>query len=479
MLKKVKEKYLLCSEAVKAGIWFAFCSAFQQAVNFLLTPLFARYLSVEEYGMYNLYATWNGIFTILITLNVAGGIFNNAMIKFKERIHEYMSSMQGLVIVIASIMLLVCTIFQPVIDRFVKLPLHWLFLMFFQITANLSFSLWSAKERFEFRYKRFAVITICSVVIQAILSLMAVIFAQNKVEAKIIVSVIIQCAIGVYFYVAIFVKSHTFYKREHWSYALRFAIPLLPHYLSQVVLNQSDRIMISSYCGEAELGYYSMAYNISVAISFLTTSINTVYIPYTYRCLEIKEKISIKKTSKALILALFVCVILVCLFAPEVILFLGSKKYIDSVWVVPPIICSLFFVFVYTLFANIEFYYEKKGFITLASGSVAIINLVLNYIFIPVFGYAAAAYTTLACYLLYALIHYLFMKYSCKEDAAGVYDMKYIGIISSIVLIVAFAVPLLYSLTTLLRYLVIGIILIIIFFFRNKIIEMLRSICKN
>ena len=43
-------------------------------------------------------------------------------------------------------------------------------------------------------------------------------------------------------------------------------------------------------------------------------------------------------------------------------------------------------------------------------GAAAVANVVLNFIFIHIFGYVAAGYTTLACYILYSVGHYVVSK---------------------------------------------------------------------
>ena len=43
--------------------------------------------------------------------------------------------------------------------------------------------------------------------------------------------------------------------------------------------------------------------------------------------------------------------------------------------------------------------------ISLYTAVAAVINLVLNYIFIPYFGYVAAAYTTIVSYVVALILH--------------------------------------------------------------------------
>ena len=82
--------------------------------------------------------------------------------------------------------------------------------------------------------------------------------------------------------------------------------------------------------------------------------------------------------------------------------------------------------FLYTLFVNVEQFTKKTVGMAFASAAAALINLVLNWIFIPRVGYLAAAYTTLAGYLCLLAIHMLLVRRLKLDD---VYDYRFVGLI--------------------------------------------------
>jgi O-antigen/teichoic acid export membrane protein len=98
------------------------------------------------------------------------------------------------------------------------------------------------------------------------------------------------------------------------------------------------------------------------------------------------------------------------LISPEMVLIFGSPKYREAVYVIPPVAASVFFIFIYNILSMPQFYYEKTQFLMAASMAAAGANVVLNFIFIRLFGYIAAGYTTLACYMLYSVGHYIVSK---------------------------------------------------------------------
>ena len=167
-------------------------------------------------------------------------------------------------------------------------------------------------------------------------------------------------------------------------------------------------------------------------------------------------------------LFLFVAVALAFMmaFSPEVISILAPSEYYDAVYVIPPLAISLYFMFMYQIFANVEFYFEKNKFIMLASIFSAGFNVFLNYIFIKELGYIAAGYTTLVCYVILGISHYIFsdkVAKKCIKDNIHLFDIKIVIGISCILMIFGLIMLLLYK-NLLLRY---GLILIMcmIFFF--------------
>ena len=98
------------------------------------------------------------------------------------------------------------------------------------------------------------------------------------------------------------------------------------------------------------------------------------------------------------------------LISPELETIFGSPKYREAVYAGPPVAASVFFIFIYNILSMPQFYYETQ-FLMAASMAAAGANVVLElYFFIRLFGYIAAGYTTLACYMLYPVGHYIVSK---------------------------------------------------------------------
>ena len=80
MVKKFRKKYESMALPVKAGMWFMICNIIPQVITVVMTTIFTRILSTNDYGISSNYSAWYGILSIFITLNLNCGVYNNAML---------------------------------------------------------------------------------------------------------------------------------------------------------------------------------------------------------------------------------------------------------------------------------------------------------------------------------------------------------------------------------------------------------------
>ena len=132
---------------------------------------------------------------------------------------------------------------------------------------------------------------------------------------------------------------------------------------------------------------------------------------------------------------------------------------------------SVYFIFLYAYFAVFEFYYTKTKLAAVATCTGAVLNVALNYVFIKRYGYFAAGYTTLFCYIVYAVMHYVFMKVVTRQNSAesNTYSLEFMLVLSAGFILVGFAIMFTYNYPVI-RYSLLGIALIAAVIKRNDII---------
>jgi O-antigen/teichoic acid export membrane protein len=288
---------------------------------------------------------------------------------------------------------------------------------------------------------------------------------------------ITQGSVGAVFYVLHFIRGKCFYNKEYWSYALKYNIPLIPHYLSLIVLGQSDRIMISKYCGVDKTAIYNLAYQVSMLMGIFVNAINSSFVPWLYKKLKEKEYVGIRKISNRLCMAIAAMTLMAIMIAPEIVRILGTEEYLEAIWIIPAVAISTYFTFIYGLFCGVEFYYGATKYVMIASTTGAILNIFLNATFIPIFGFIAAGYTTLFCYLVFMVMHFLFMVKICRKETKGnlIYDIKFI-VWDCVILCACGGVCLILYKVYLIRYIVIAVLLAGVVVKRKDITNIIANI---
>ena len=477
--KKALNKYQNSSPVFKATIWFMICSILQKAISLITVPIFTRMLTQEQYGQYSVYNSWQQIFAMICTLRLEYSVFNKGMSKFKDRRDEYTTSMQGLTNVIACIMLIVYLIFHHQINDFLELPTIVVLFMILELLFTPAISFWSLRKRYDFKYRPVVLMTLMMAVLNPALGVVLVSVNEDKGLARIFSCIIIQMCFGITAYILNLRKSKKLISLDLWKFAFLFNLPLIPHYFSMYILDQSDRIMIQKMVSLEAVALYSIAYNAGAIMKIVTTSLNNALVPWQYRKLENKEFDTLENRMTSIFMIVALIVVAFSLFAPELVLFFGGEQYMEAVYVIPPVSASLFFIFVYGMFANVELYYDANKFTMFISLTGAGLNLLLNYIFIPIFGYVAAGYTTFICYIVFSIGHYLNMnRIAKKRTGMSIYKPLPVLSLSLLVIILSALVSLLY-LHSIVRYIIIVLILLLAVIERKRLKSILTMLFKK
>ena len=483
MFSKLKTKYSSMPVQVRASLWFLVSTFMQKAVSVISTPIFTRLLTTQQYGEYNVFQSWMGIITVIVTLNLFYGVFLQGLVKFEHEAKIYASSMQGLTLALCSFWTIVYFIFHDFFNQLFELNTVQMSFMLIMIWTSAVFQFWSAEQRVNNKYRLLVGLTILVMIAQPAIGVVLVQLsdAAYKATARIMGMVIVNIAAYNWCFFVQMKRGKKFFSKKYWLYALKFNLPLVPHYLSQTLLYGSDRIMISRYVSESAAGIYSLAYSVAVIMTMFNTAITQTMGPWMYRKIKERKPQDIAPIVYSAMLIIAAANLTLIMLAPEAISIFAPPEYSDAKWVIPPVALSVFFMFMYDMFASFQFYFEKSWFIMAASVFGAALNIGLNYLFLSPrwfnFGYVAAGYTTLICYMLYALCHYLCMRWVCKKhmDGAKVYDAKVLLgvslclVASGLMLSMTYEVPIL-------RYSLVGIILLLLIIFHKKVINYAKKL---
>ena len=360
-------------------------------------------------------------------------------------------------------------------NEFFKLPVSTIILMLITCFFQPATIFWTQKQRYEIKYKSTFCVSVGTAVMAQVVSVIAVLCLKNSNHNMGVVRLwsagIVNLIVAIFLYIYICRRGKKYVDSILWKSTLFVAVPLIPHYLSTVVLSSIDKIMISQMISQNKTGIYSLAAILSAIGVLIWRALSVTYTPFVNSKLGERDFLSIREAVKPLLLVVAAFCILTALAAPEIIGILATKEYYEGIYVVPPIAAGIYTTALYDNFTAISFFHKKSFNIMIAAVIAAISNVIMNYVFIMKCGYIAAGYTTLASNLILTALHYINSR---KIEKEKVYDFKCCLLSVLVVTISCLLCNLIYKFTWV-RYGVILIIILIVFKFRNKLINSITA----
>lgn len=470
MVSKILKKYQSLDIVTKATLWFLICSIFQKGFVFITTPIFTKLMNTSQYGEYSIYLSWVQIILLITSLRLDFAVFNKGMSKYENDKDGYTLTMQTISSIITVLVIIVYILFFNKVNHFIGLNPILIILMIAQVFFMNAISFWTIKQRYNYRYISVVIVTLLITIFDLMFGIITVINSSNKGFFRIISLATVNIIIGAIIYIYNIVKGKKLLKGEYLTFAIVFNVPLLPHYLSMYILQQSDKIMIQKLLGFSYVGLYSVAYSFATAVNILTNSITQSLTPWVYTKLKEKKLNLINIRLTKLFIYSGILILLFILLAPDLMNIMVSKQYHNAIFLIIPVSLSVMLTLIYGFFATIEFYYDKNKFSMIISGIAAITNIILNWLFIPKYGYIFAGYSTLVCYMILMLGHILYTNLILNRVENYVfYTKKQIFFIVFIVIITTIFFNLLY-IYAIFRYFIIIIMIIILIVKRKKIL---------
>lgn len=466
-------------KALKAGIWYTISNFFVKGIGVLTTPIFTRLLTKAEFGLFHNYNSCLLIATVIVTLNLESSLVS-ARYDYQESLDEYVFSILTLSSLSAVIWFAVVNLFRAFFSELFGLDIVYLNAILLYLFFYPAVVLYQDRERFRYEYKKTVALGMFVSLGATILSITLTMCSENRLTGVILGSILPTVVFGGVVFVVLAVRG----KRvnfSNWRYAFPICIPYIPHLLSMTMLNAMDRTMITKWCGAEDNAMYSLAYTCGSAVSLLGMSLNSAYSPWLGEKLDLNTEESrreINRFSKIYIAGFLAIAVGIMAVSPELLYLLGGRQYMDAKYVLAPISMGCVCQFLYTLFVNVEQYKKRTFGMAVASVAAAIINFILNSVFIPRMGYLAAAYTTLVGYMCLLFMHMFLVR---RLNLHHIYSCRFVfgAVLCGLALMVTMAV--LYHLDTL-RYVVVGIylgvLLAALYKHRSKVIGLLQSLRK-
>ncbi len=380
-------------------------------LGFIMLPVYTNYLSPGEYGIMTTTQTLVGMFQIFLVLSLHGAItrFYYDFLDNKVKQKRYLGSIFIFVFVFSSLILLTLILFYEEIGSllFTNIPIKPFFfylILISWLSALLSLPL--ALLRAQEKAGLFVSVNIIQTVLTMCLTIYFIIFkglgAESALMSQLMVLVLVVLLLYLYSFKFIEFRVEINFIKQ----SLIFSLPLLPHVASGWIIASSDRVILEKFVNLNELGIYALAVQVSMVLSIFYTSVNNALVPrYTLLRKENKEIESQKllKTFLYIVIIFGIISIPIAMLATNI---LSSDSYNQSIWLIPFLLIGHIIKGVYFIPVAKLFYAKNTKAIATSSTIAAIINIIINIVFIPIIGIFGAILSTIIAELCRTILIY-------------------------------------------------------------------------
>ena len=402
------------NSAVKAAMYYMICQILVKGMTFITTPIFSRILTKADYGAVSNFVAWEGLIFPIVTLNLRASI-NKSKYDYSDDNDNFLSSILIAALALIAVSMIVVEFNSDLFVSFFSMPMKHIRMLFLYLAFMTAFDFQQIQYNIYRKYKIYVVYSLGSVFLNLFLSVILVLTLPDKLIGR-LTGIVVPCVlIGIIIYINAFRRgNHP--QIKYMKNALFMTVPLLLSALSSNILNTSDKVMITKFSGNEDNAMYSIAYSVAGLAAVVFTALNQAWAPWMFDHMKSEDFGAIKKRAKQFSGIYSVLIIGLMLISPEIIMIMGGKQYYGARFVMPPVVLAMVCQYFYAFYFDTEYFYGETYIISLGTFIAAVLNLGLNFVFIPRYGYIAAAYTTLAGYAVMMIYHYCIVRFKLKKD---------------------------------------------------------------
>jgi len=430
---------------------------FTQFITFLLLPLYTAYLSNSDYGIVDLINTYISLFVPIITIQLEMATFRYLVDARKDS--EKQTLILSNVISIILKLTFIFSILAIIIFQFIQIRYWYLILMNIIVTIFSNLFLQISRG---FGKTNYYTISSCIIgITTVILNVIGIVILKTGVPG-ILVSMIISHLLSiVYLYIKLNLRKYINLKLKDNNLTkelLKYSIPLVPNGISWWIFNVSDRTIISLMIDISANGIYAVSNKFSSIYIGLFNIFNLSWIESASKSIDEADRNTYFSDIINISIKIFstICILMIALI-PFVFKYLVNETFSESYLYIPILLSSSLINVVASLYSGIYIALKKTKEVMNASIISALINILINIIFIKIIGLYAACISTLISYLIIVIYRY----FDLKRDIIIKYNWGSI-IIILVILIVTIITYYINNLILNILWLIISIMLLLI-----------------
>lgn len=415
-----------------------------RGISIFTAPLFSRLLGDSGYGVMAIYTIWTSAIAIAFPLQTQGTLVNGKVEYPEQEQKQYQSSVMSLSILVFSVCSILVLTFVKPISGLLKLEPFLICMMLIQAFGTFCVDFLSTKFTYEFKAGRNMLISLGVTLITLILSVLFVLQLpyETRYYGRIVAIVTTYALFGIPAAVYILSIGKTFFSQKYWKFSLYLALPAVFYNLSDLVLGQSDRVMLQQMMSDAMVGQYSLALNFGNIMFTIFAALNNTWCPFFFEDMKQGNKDKLHAQAKNYLELYTVLSVGFILLATEVYHVFAAREFWSGTRLIPIFVSSFFINFLCTFPVNYEYYHKKIRVVAVVTISSSLINIGLNYLWIQQFGMFGAAMATCVSHGLQLSMHYVYARYIIKGEYPFPVKLWYrYGLVYILVVVLVYLTP--------------------------------------
>ena len=384
-----------------------------RGISIFTAPIFSRMLGTDGYGVVSIYTIWVSAVAIVFTMQVQGTL-PTAKVDFPEdRQNAYHASILFLAFLFFAGCSALVMVFLDPVSRLLGLPRLLVPLILLQ--AFCSFCVTFMNQKFVYEY-RADLNCLTSVAVAVLTLLFSILFIWLMPEGKgfygrIFGMALTYLLVGTIALFYILRKGKTFYHREYWKFCIPLAVPFIFYNLSDLILGQSDRVMLQQMLGQSDVGLYSLALNFGNIMFTIFGAVNTSWCPFFFDDMKYGRRDSARKQAENFLELYTVLSMGFLLLSREVYHVFAGRDFWGGTICIPVFVAGYYFNFLCTFPINYEYYHKKTRAVAAVTICASAVNIGLNYVLIRKIGILGAAIATTVSHGLQYSLHYIYGRW--------------------------------------------------------------------
>lgn len=377
----------------------------QKGISFFLMPLYTAFLSPADYGVLGVVSSVSSLLSVFITLGLEAAA---ARFYYKNNKDEgYAKRVYGNVaIVILMNSLLWGSIFigghkwivDPIVGDIEFFP--YVFIGILNVIVTPMYLLYQNYLQTKQNAAHYGVNSLLCFLLQVTLTVLSLAVFDLGVFGVLLSQLVTSIVFFIYVAISFLQKQSLRLERPILKDCFKYSLPLLPHTIANWSNGTLDKLLVNGIRSQSDAGMYNVGQQYGSVMAFIANAVNQAYVPWFY------EKVNegshglkrITQTAEAAVCLISFIAIAMSLFAEEIFGIMISNPAYDGVWKIAPcIVFAYVFQSIYFFFVNVLFLKDTQVIFIITIASVAV-NIGLNLLLIPQWGYVGGA---LACLLTY------------------------------------------------------------------------------